>query len=241
MPDQQPRTHDPAERASQAVAHAPLEDAAHEPIDEMDPDDWLDEPEEADELPPRPRRRLLTPIPLALLAVLLIAGGFIGGVEIQKGEESSASAGGATAGAASRFAALRGGAAGTGAGKTATGGGAGGGFPGAGAGAGRPTIGTVAYLAGNTLYVTNPEGNTVKVTTSAATSVTKSVKTKVNGIHPGETVTVTGATSGGAVSAESISVGSGGGGLAGLFGGSGAKGTGGGSAGSAAPQLFGSG
>jgi hypothetical protein len=240
MPDQQPTTHDPAERASQAVAHAPLEDAAREPIDEMDPDDWLDEPEEVDELPPRPRRRLLTPIPLALLAVLLIAGGFIGGVEIQKGEESSASAGGATAGAASRFAALRGGAAGTGAGKTATGGGAGGG-PGAGAGGSRPTTGTVAYLAGNTLYVTNPEGNTVKVTTSAATSVTKSVKTKVNGIHPGETVTVTGATSGGAVSAESISVGSSGGGLAGLFGGSGAKGTGGGSAGSAAPQLFGSG
>jgi hypothetical protein len=233
MPDQQPTTHDPAERASQAVAH--------EPIDEMDPDDWLDEPDEPDELPPRPRRRLLTPIPLALLAVLLIAGGFIGGVEIQKGEESSAPAGGATAGAASRFAGLRGGAAGSGAGKTATGGGAGGGFPGAGAGAGRPTIGTVAYLAGNTLYVTNPEGNTVKVTTSAATSVTKSVKAKVNGIHPGETVTVTGATSGGAVSAESISVGSSAGGLAGLFGGSTAKGAGGGSAGSAAPQLFGSG
>jgi hypothetical protein len=241
MPDQQPTSHDPSERASQAVAHAPLEDAAREPIDEMDPDDWLDEAEEADELPPRPRRRLLTPIPLALLAVLLIAGGFIGGVEIQKGEESSASAGGATAGAASRFAALRGGAAGTGAGKTATGGGAATGGPGAGAGGSRPTTGTVAYLAGNTLYVTNPEGNTVKVNTSAATSVTKSVKTKVNGIHPGETVTVTGATSGGAVSAESISVGSSGGGLAGLFGGSGANGAGGGSAGSAAPQLFGSG
>lgn len=233
MPDQQPTTHDPAAQTSQTVAD--------EPTDELDPDDWLDEPDEADELPPRPRRRLLTPIPLALLAVLLIAGGFIGGVEIQKGEESSASTGGAAAGAASRFAALRGGAGGTGAGKTATGGGAGGGFPGAGAGGSRPTTGTVAYLAGNTLYVTNPEGNTVKVNTSAATSVTKSVKTKVNGIHPGETVTVTGATSGGAVSAESISVGSSGGGLAGLFGGSGAKSTGGGSAGSAAPQLFGSG
>jgi hypothetical protein len=236
MTDRQPTTHDPAERAPQPVAH--------EPIEEMDPDDWLDEPDEADELPPRPRRRLLTPVPLALLAALLIAGGFIGGVQVQKGEQSSASAGGATAGLAGRFAALRGGAqtgTGTGAGKTATGGGATGGFPGAGAGGSRPTTGTVAYLAGNTLYVTNPEGNTVKVTTSGATSVTKSVKTKVNGIHPGETVTVTGATSGGAVSAEAISVGSSGGGLAGLFGGSGAKGTGGGSAGSAAPQLFGSG
>jgi hypothetical protein len=230
MPDQQPTIHDPAVQASQTVAD--------EPSDELDPDDWLDEPDEADELPPRPRRRLLTPIPLALLAVLLIAGGFIGGVQVQKGEESSASTGGATAGLASRFAALRGGApTGAGAGNTATGGGAGGGR----AGGARPTTGTVAYLAGNIIYVTNPEGNTVKVTTSAATTVTKSVKTKVNGIHPGETVTVTGATSGGTVSAESISVGSSGGGLAGLFGGSGAKGTGGGSAGSAAPQLFGSG
>jgi hypothetical protein len=232
MPDQQPTTHAPAVQAPQAVAH--------EPIDELDPDDWLDEPDDADELPPRPRRRLITPIPLALVAVLLIAGGFIGGVQVQKGEESSASTGAATAGLASRFAALRGGAqagAGTGAGKAPTGSG----LPGAGAGASRPTTGTVAYLAGNTIYVTNPEGNTVKVTTSAATSVTKSVKAKVNGIHPGETVTVTGASSGGAVSAESISVGSSGGGLAGLFGGSAAKGTGGGSATSAAPQLFGSG
>jgi hypothetical protein len=244
MPDQQPTTHNPAERPSQAVAHEPLDDVAHEPIDEMDPDHWLDEPDEADELPPRPRRRMLAPIPLALLAVLLIAGGFIGGVEVQKGEQSSASAGGATTGLASRFAALRGGAqtsTGTGSGRTPTGGGAGGGFPGAGAGGSRPTTGTVAYLAGNTIYVTNAEGNTVKVTSSAATSVTKSVKTTVNGIHPGETVTVTGATSGAVVSAESISVGSSGGGLAGLFGGSAAKGTRGGSAGSPAPQLFGSG
>jgi hypothetical protein len=243
MHDQQATSHDPTERAAQTVAHGPIDDVAHEPIDEMDPDDWLDDPEEADELPPRPRRRILTPVPLALLAVLLIAGGFIGGVQVQKGEESSTSAGGATAGGASRFAALRRGAptsTATGSGRTATGGSAGGGLPGAGAGGSRPTTGTVAYLAGNTIYVTNSEGNTVKVTTSAATSVTKSVKTKVGAIHPGETVTVTGAASGGTVSAESISVGSNGGGLAGLFGGSAPKGSAGGSTGSA-PQLFGSG
>ena len=107
----------------------------------------------------------------------------------------------------------------------------------------RPTAGTVAYLAGSTLYVTNSEGNTVKVTTSAGTSVTKTVKASVKGIHPGETVTVTGATgSSGAVSAESISVGSGGGGLAALFGGRGSSsGSTGGSSGSGKPSLFGSG
>jgi hypothetical protein len=234
MTDEQPTIHDPTVQEPPALASKPEED------------EWLDERDEPDELPPRPRRRLLKPIPLALLGVLLIAGGFIAGVQVQKGEEtSSGSSGGAGTSAASRFAALRGGgASSTGAtsGKTPAGGAAGG-FGGTGAGGARPTIGTVAYLAGNTLYVTNSEGNTVKVNTSAATSVTTIVKTKVAGIHPGETVTVTGATgSSGAVSAESISVGSSGGGLAALLGGSAKTGTGTSTGGgSGGPALFGSG
>ncbi len=244
MPDEQPTIHDPALQESPAPAYAPTEEE----------DEWLDEPDdgdEPDELPPRPRRRLLgaggNPIFLALLAVLLIAGGFIAGVQVQKGEEtSSGSSSGATSSLASRFAALRGAGttgAGAGSGKASTGGAAGG-FGGTAAGGGRPTSGTVAYLAGSTLYVTNAEGNTVKVNTSPATSVTKTVKTKVKGIHPGETVTVTGATaSNGAVSAESISVGSSGGGLASLFGGAGASGgaSKGSSGGSSEPALFGKG
>jgi hypothetical protein len=226
MPDEQPTVRDPTVQEPPALAYEPTKDD----------DGWLDEREEADELPPRPRRRLLKPIPLALLGALLIAGGFIAGVQVQKGQEtSSGSSGGAGASLASRFAALRGGGAAAGA--------AAGGFPGAGAGGARPTTGTVAYLAGNTLYVTNSEGNTVKVNTSAATSVTKTVTTKVKGIHPGETVSVTGATSSsGAVSAESISVGSSTGGLAGLFGGSAKSSTGASTGGgSGAAALFGSG
>jgi hypothetical protein len=176
--------------------------------------------------------------------VLLIVGGFIGGVQVQKGEETSpASSGGAGASLASRLAALRGASATSGgsrAGNTPAGGPAGG-LPGAAAGGARPTAGTVAYLAGNTLYVTNAEGNTVRVNTSAATSVTRSVKAEVQGIHPGETVTVTGATgSSGAVSAESIRVGSTGGGLAGLFGGS-AKGNTGAGSSAGGQALFGAG
>jgi hypothetical protein len=207
---------------------------------EPDEDAWLEEPEE---LPRRPRQRLLgtgaNPVFLALLGVLLIACGFIGGVLVEKGETSSSSAGGAASSLASRFADLRGGTSGTGARASGAAAGGFGGFAGAGGGAGRPTAGTVAYLAGSTLYVTNSEGNTVKVTTSTGTSVTKTVKARVSGIHPGETVTVTGTSgSNGVLSAESISVGSSGGGLAALFGHS-RSGTG--NSTSSEPSLFGSG
>jgi hypothetical protein len=93
--------------------------------------------------------------------------------------------------------------------------------------------------------VTTAEGNTVKVTTSAGTAVTKTVKADVPGIHPGETVLVTGTPgANGAVSAESIRVGGGlGGGLGALFGGPGGgagRGAGGVKANSE-PQLFGPG
>jgi hypothetical protein len=202
-------------------------------------DEWIEEPEE---LPRRPRRRLFgvgaNPIFLALLGVLLIAGGFIGGVLVEKGETSSSSPTSGAAGLASRFAALRRGAAGAGAGAGSA---FTGGATGSNGGFARPTAGTVAYLAGSTLYVTNAEGNTVKVTTSAGTSVTKTVKSSVKGIHPGEALTVTGATGpNGAVSAESISVGTSGGGLAALFGGSGASSSSTGK-GSGEPSLFGNG
>jgi DNA-binding beta-propeller fold protein YncE len=169
---------------------------------------------------------------LVLLAVLLCACGFIGGVLVEKGEGSSGSsgAGGAAAGLASRFAALRGGSS---AGSSARGGGGVASL--LGGGAGRPTAGTVAYLDGSTLYVTNAEGNTVKVTTSPATTVRKTVSADVKGIHPGEAVTIVGATgTNGSVSAESISIGAGGTGLAALFGA-----RGGGAA--KEPSLFGGG
>ena len=79
----------------------------------------------------------------------------------------------------------------------------------------------MAYISGSTLYVTDAEGNTVKVRTSPAATVTKTVQSDVRDIHPGETVLVTGAAgANGAISAASIRVGAGGG-LGALFGGSG--------------------
>jgi hypothetical protein len=196
-----------------------------------DQDEW------DQELPRRPRRRLLgvggSPIPLALLAVLLTACGFIGGVLVEKGQGSSGSSA-STGGLASRLAALRGGATGGGARGSAAAS-----FLGSGA---RPTAGQVAYLHGGILYVTDAEGNTVKVTTSTATAVSKTVSSTVKDIHPGETVTVTGPrASNGAISAESISVGAASGGLAGLFGAGGGARSGAGSTSTGAPALFGGG
>jgi hypothetical protein len=186
--------------------HSPQED-----------DDWL---EPTDELPPRARRRLLSPASLALLGVLLTACGFIGGVLVEKGQASSSStSAGGTANVISRSAALRAGASSSGTGPSGAGAGSRE-LSGLGSGAGRPVSGQVAYLQGSTLYLTESEGNTVKVRTSPATSVTKTVPASVKGIHPGETVTVAGATgSNGSVNAESIRVGSLGSGLSALFGG----------------------
>jgi hypothetical protein len=227
MPQQQPTTADAvSERAPTYVA-----------VDEQD--DWSQD----EELPTRPRRRLLgvgaNRLALSLLGVLLIACGFVGGVLVEKGQGSSSSAGaGAGAGAvgfASRLRALRA-SAGSGSGSSP----ASAASP-SGAGFTRPTAGTVAYLAGDTLYLTTSEGNTVKVTTSPSTSVTKTVKASVNGIHPGEAVTITGATAAnGSVSAETISVGSSGG-LAALFGAGGGAGASGSSSAAKGgePALFG--
>jgi hypothetical protein len=240
-------------------------------VQETTAQEW-DEPLE--ELPPRPRRRLLgaggNPVPLALLGVLLIACGFIAGALVEKGQSSTSSmAGSGAAGLAARFAALRGaagagtsGASGTSGANagTASAGAAPAGGASAAAGlfgrsgeAGRSSIGgagvttgQVAYVSGSTLYVTNAEGNTVKVTTSPASSVTKTVKADVKDIHPGETVLVTGAAgANGSISTESIRAGGTGGGLSALFGGgsAGVGGSGGAASagGGSGPALFGSG
>jgi hypothetical protein len=199
----------------------------YEPVE--DDGVWIEEPQE---LPRRPRRRLLTPTSGALLAMLLTAGGFVAGVLVEKGQTSpTSSTGGVGAGAAARFGRLRG---------SATGSGASGSF--AGAGGNGATIGQVAFTQGATLYVTDTQGNTVKVTTSPGSTVTKSVKASAKSIHPGETVIVTGTTgAGGAISAESIRVGgSGEGGVpASPFGGS-SQGSSG-KAGGSEPSLFGNG
>ncbi len=197
-------------------------------------EEWLEEPEE---LPRRPRRKLLAPVPVTLLVVLLLACAFFAGVEVEKGQTSS----GTSAGIPSGLAALRGGLAAGGTssasssptGSSAAGFPGGGGFPGAGGlSGGGVTTGEVSFANGSTLYVTSSEGNTVKVSAPAGTKVSKTATTNVHGIHPGDTVIVTGSKNkNGSVSASSITISS-----------SGGSGTSSSStSGSAAQQLFGAG
>lgn len=198
---------------------------------------WLEE--DLAPLAPRPRRKLLAPAPLVLLAVLLIACGFIAGVLVEKGQNGSGTSAAGASGFAARLRGLTGSRSGAAGGASP--------FAGAAGGAGA-TVGTVAFLSGDTLYVTSGEGNTVKVKTSAATSITKTVKTAVRKIHPGESVTVTGTSAtDGTVTAAAIRVGTAAiGGLGSVLGG--ASGSAGGSSGSTGssqpsegPALFGSG
>ena len=80
----------------------------------------------------------------------------------------------------------------------------------------------MTLIKGTTLYVTDTSGNTVKVTTSAASTVTKTVATNVKSIRPGQTVVVRGTQQkNGNITAESITIGGTGGGFGGFGGGGG--------------------
>ncbi|MFD9723601.1 DUF5666 domain-containing protein [Streptomyces sp. NPDC059072] len=74
------------------------------------------------------------------------------------------------------------------------------------------TTGTVKLVDGATLYVTDAQGNVVKVTTDTNTQVTESRSGKVSDLQPGQTVTVRGSRSpSGDVAATAVAQGGGGG------------------------------
>jgi hypothetical protein len=106
--------------------------------------------EQTDRLPPRPRRRLVTPWTVGLGAVLAAALGFLGGVQVQKGRSGS---GTATAPVAP-------GGAGQGQAQGATAGSA-------------PVVGEVKSVGDRALYVTGTDGTTVKVKTNAEPEVVR--------------------------------------------------------------------
>jgi hypothetical protein len=163
-------------------------------------EDWYPELEQ---LPERPRRKLLTPSIVLLALVLFAACGFIGGVLVQKGQGSTGGGAGAST-FASRFGAGASGASGA-SGAAGTGGFASR-FSGLfGGGAGGGTSGTVSSISGNTLYVTETSGNTVAVVTTPESKIKKSESVSAGAIHPGDTVVVEGITgSTGTVVASSV-------------------------------------
>jgi hypothetical protein len=163
-----------------------------------DAEPLLDEiPDAEDEWVPRTTGGIRFAIPAALLiAVALIAGGFFGGVELEKGH----SGGGSTA---SGFAALSGRlrTGGTG----ASGASGAGGFAGFG-GSSAAATGSISVVDGNTLYVLTGTGSLVKVTLAKSTTITRNADTAAVALRPGDTVTVQGATSSnGDVAATSVS------------------------------------
>jgi hypothetical protein len=201
-------------------------------------DDWEPEPDEEDALPKRPRRRLVTPISAALTGALVGALGFIGGVEVQKGQDDGATGSGAQAAAAASGAGggARGGFAPSGAGGGARGGvapsGAGGpqGAGGPGGAQSNATVGSVANKKGGTLYVKDSDGNTIRVKTTSHSKISRTASTTSGAIHPGDTVIVQGSkSSSGTITATQIQATSSSAtsGLAGLFGGGGLGGGGG--------------
>ncbi|MFD7165854.1 DUF5666 domain-containing protein [Streptomyces violascens] len=159
------------------------------PTETGDPEDILAEPPDTRDIsaelsaPPRQQLPWLT----LLLSGSLVAGlAFAGGALVEKNQ----SQGGMPSAAA------RGGAAQNGQGGQRQGFGAGqggqrqgGGIPGA---AGGLTIGTVKLVDGSTIYVTDTQGNVVKVTTAGSTQVIESKSGKVSDLQPGQTVTVRG-------------------------------------------------
>jgi hypothetical protein len=87
------------------------------------------------------------------------------------------------------------------------------------AGPGGLTSGTISAIDGSTLTVTATDGTAVKVATSSTTTVTRSAASDVAGLALGEQVTVIGPTANGAVTAQTISEGTGGMGFGGGAGG----------------------
>jgi hypothetical protein len=149
---------------------------------------WDDDGDD-DVIPPRPRGRLLRPLPLALIALIIAAAGFLGGIEAQKGSESgSGGAAGPGGGGLPNFAALK-----ESAGATT-----------GGASASASTNGTVTSVEGHTIYVKESDGTTVAVTVGDGATVTRDSNVATKKIHPGDTVVVQGSKKGSTVTASSI-------------------------------------
>ncbi|HEX4776912.1 MAG TPA: hypothetical protein VFW74_09080 [Acidimicrobiia bacterium] len=145
-----------------------------------------------------PRRRRVGVLTTALAFALVAGVAFYAGVLVQKHQKSSSS----TSSAATALAALRNGARGGGAAGTS-------GAGGAGAGGGRgAVVGQVKLIDGSNIYVTDAQGNTVKVATNAGSQFSKSDTGSLADVKIGDTVVVQGPQGAdGTYQAQRVSVG----------------------------------
>src|SRR3954470_19970255 len=127
------------------------------------------EPTIDETLPARRRRLAFGRGATALSGVVILALGFIGGVEVQK-QQRGASVSAAT-GAPAAFGAGRGG-----------------GFGGPLSGSSDVVTGTVANANGRDIYVKDSNGNVTRVKTSSNSTITRNAKAHAASIHPGDTV-----------------------------------------------------
>ncbi|MFK3983967.1 hypothetical protein ACI2K4_26820 [Micromonospora sp. NPDC050397] len=168
----------------------------------------------ADELAVVAGRRWWNRATVYLAALVLLVGGFVGGVQAQKsyGDPSGVGPGatgrggergaGGFAGYSGGRLANRPGDAGTADGAptpgSATGEGA------AGSGAAQTTTGTVKLVDGGTVYLETPDGTVVTVRTGADTAVTIARAGSLATLKAGDSVTATGPNTGGTVTASKV-------------------------------------
>lgn len=148
----------------------------------------------------RPRRRIFGRGGAVLLALVLGVGGFYAGIRVEKGQVSGSTS---TSASLPSLASTTG-AAGSSSRTTGTSRSA---IPGAGGfGGGNTSIGTVSSVKGKTIYMSDTSGNTVKVTLSSVTKITKSLHVSRKAVRPGDSVVIQGAkSSNGTLRATSLS------------------------------------
>jgi hypothetical protein len=157
------------------------------PFEEDREEHWQPEDDPNLALPGRPRRQFFNRRSAALFAVIACAAGFYAGIRVEKGQVSSSTATGlpSLAGLGARSAT-----AGTGS-RT----GSASGFPAGGfalPGGSNSSIGTVKSVSGSAIYISDSSGNTVKVTLSSATKITKSLSVSKRSVYPGDSVVIRG-------------------------------------------------
>jgi hypothetical protein len=170
---------------------APLVD-----IDQIEPDESL--------LADLRKTRITTPATRALLVLIVLSVGFLGGALVDRWQRPSSSASSSVAALISRFGAGRAGRGGSG-GSGAAGGGAAALFGGGAAGGGA-TVGTVKLVEGTKVYIQDTAGDDIVVDTNPSTAVTVSKPGKVADLAPGTSVIVLGKASSDGTSIAATSI-----------------------------------